>query len=248
MPFGIAAAAVGAAGAIGGAVISSQAAGKAANQQEQAAQNATQAQLYMYNQDQANIKPQIQLGQGASSILTNLLEGKGGNYTNFVNSPQYKFAVQQGDAAINKQAAAEGNEFSSSTIGALSGYNQNQAYNGYQQYVQNLMQAAGLGNAAGGTVAQAGTATGQGVAASGIYGGNAAAQGTINSGNAFSNALQSSAGQFGNSGLGTGFGNLMSGLNWNGTFTPTFNTGDGGVGNLGDMGNIQLSGAAAGDF
>jgi hypothetical protein len=201
MPFGIAAAAVGAAGAIGGAYISSQGAKTAAQDQENAAENATQAQLQMFNTTQGDYANQIKLGAGASTLLENLFNTNGNgqpNYAAFNNSPGYKFSVQQGDAAIDRQAAASGGLYSTNTLGALSAYNTGQASQEYNSYVNQLMTAAGIGNAAASGVGTAATATGQGVAASTIYGGNAAAQGAINSGNAFSNALQ-----------GSGLGNLL---------------------------------------
>lgn len=208
--WGLAAAGIAAAGTIGGAVISGNAAKSAAGQQENAAENATQAQLSMFNQDQANIKPQIQLGQSASTQLEGLLNGTGPSYQAFLNQPGYKAALSQGDAAINKQAAASGNLFSTSTLGALGAYNNGQAQQGYNNYVQQLMQAAGLGNSAGSTVAQAGTATGQGMANNMNLAGSAAAAGTLGQANAFTNALGSnSMGQFGNL-LGSQFGGVSN--------------------------------------
>ena len=191
----------------------------------------------MFNQDQANIRPQIQMGQSASTQLEGLLNGKGPSYQAFLNQPGYKAALAQGDAAINKQAAASGNLFSTSTLGALGAYNNGQAQLGYNNYIQQLMQAAGLGNAAGGTVAQAGTATGQGMANSTNLAGSAAAAGTLGQANAFTNALGSN--QFGNLMSQFGGGGVSSdpyaymstppaGYQWSGSGIAPISSGGGG--------------------
>jgi hypothetical protein len=225
MPFAVAAG-VAAVGTIAGAAISANAAGNAAQDQENAAMNATQAQLSMFDTTQANYKPQIQLGQGAANLLSTIYgTGNGGNgtpnYSAFDNSPGYKFSVQQGQSAINKAAAASGNLYSSNTLGALSNFNTGAASTQYNSYINQLLSMAGLGNAAASGVGSAATATGAGIANSYTNAGNAAANGALGQANAFSNALGS-----GNSGLS----GMLSSYLQNGGGSPTW-AGGYGVGN-----------------
>jgi hypothetical protein len=222
MPWGIAVAAV---GSIAGSVIQGNAASNAAQDQENAAQNATQAQLQMFNTTQSDYANQIKLGAGASTLLQNLYNTNGNgtpNYSAFNNSPGYQFSVQQGDAAINKQAAASGNLYSTSTLGALSQYNTGQASTQYNSYVNQLLSMAGLGNAAASGVGTAATATGGEIGSNMNLAGSAAAAGTLGQANAFSNLL----------GSNTGFGNLLAGYA-NGGGANAFNENAGGGGGVG---------------
>lgn len=192
MPFAVAGAAV---AGIAGAVISSNGAKTAAQDQENAANNATSAQLQMFNTTQNDYKGQIALGGQASGLLSNLFGTNGQpNYSSFDNSPGYQFSLQQGQNSINKAAAASGNLYSSNTLAALSNYNTGAAGQQYNSYVNQLMTAAGLGNAAASGVGSAATATGGEIGNNANLAGSAAAAGTLGQANAFSNAL----GSFGN--------------------------------------------------
>jgi hypothetical protein len=209
-------AAIIAGGAVAGAAISANGAKSAANAQSNAQQAGINAQMSMFNTTQQNFAPQVQLGQGAANMLGGIY-GIGGvtggtngtttgssspNYAAFYNSPGYQFALSQGEGAINKQAAASGNLYSSNTLGAVNNYAQGQASSQYNSYINQLTTMAGLGNAASAGTATAGTATGQGVANS--YGniGNAQANGILGQSNAFTNALGA---------VGSQGGNLMNG-------------------------------------
>lgn len=234
--WGLAAAGVAAVGAVAGGAISASgsksAAATAANAQEQA----TQAQLSMFNTTQADYAPQLQLGQGAANMLGGIYGiggvtgGTGGtttgssnaNYANFYNSPGYQFSLSQGEGAINKQAAAGGNLYSSNTLGAINNYAQGTASNQYNNYINQLTTMAGLGNSAAAGTSQAATATGQGVANSLGNAGNALGNGILGQSNAFSSALGATGTQFGNllNNYGNSSGNQYSGNPQNIGFTP----------------------------
>jgi hypothetical protein len=223
--WGLAAAGVAAAGAIGGAAISANASKNASSAAANAQQQGIDAQLSMFNTTQADYAPQIQLGQGASNMLGSIY-GIGGvsgapgstptsgspspNYAAFYNSPGYQFSLSQGEGAINKQAAAGGNLYSSNTLGAINNYAQGTAANQYNNYINQLTTMAGLGNSASGGVGSAATATGQGVANSFGNIGNANASGILGQSNAFSSALGAGGTQFGN--LLQNYGGSTSGL------------------------------------
>jgi hypothetical protein len=102
----------------------------------------------------------------AGSALGRIFGANGGapDYSGFENNPGYKFAVQQGDQAINRQAAAGGNLYSTSTLANLGNYNQGMAAQQYQSYVQNLLSMAGIGNTA---ASNAGSLISSGALASG---------------------------------------------------------------------------------
>jgi hypothetical protein len=111
------------------------------------------------------------------------------NYSVFYNSPGYKFAVQQGDQAIQRAAAANGSLYTPNELAMLGQYNAGYAAQNYNNYINQLMQAAGLG------------AQGNAGLASGIYGtganisqlqqnqGNARAGGAANTSGVVSNLL-----------------------------------------------------------
>jgi hypothetical protein len=145
MSAGLSAAAIGGiaagVGAIGGAVISGSAAKSAANTQAQAANDATQAQLQMYNTTVGNEQPFINEGQNAMGTLNGELSGLTNpmsilqpiNATNWQQymSPAYNFQLQQGTQALqNSQAAGDG-VLSGSALKGLINYNQNFAQTGF---------------------------------------------------------------------------------------------------------------------
>lgn len=82
MPWGVAA-------AVAGAAVSAYGSNRAAGQQAGAANNATQAQLQMFNQVQQNLQPYQQSGIGALNSLNYLMGIGGGGYGGGVqNGPQ----------------------------------------------------------------------------------------------------------------------------------------------------------------
>src|ERR1039458_8807912 len=130
---------IGAAGSVGGALISSNAAGNAAGAQVSAAEQAQQLQAQEaqnsldfqkqeWNTQQQNLAPWLQAGQGGLSQLQTLL-GLGGNtgakgygslnqpftpptLDQAKNYPGYQFGLSQGTQAMQNSAAAKGNAFS----------------------------------------------------------------------------------------------------------------------------------------
>jgi hypothetical protein len=157
MPWGVAAAAV---GAIGGAVISGNAAQSAAQDQENADQSATQLQQNEFNTIQTETAPNRTMGINADSLLASLYgmpnptdpgaKGGGPNWAVLENSPGYQFSLQQSQNALTRGAAASGNLYSSNTLNDLSQNASGYASQNYQSYVNNLMQMAGLDTTATG--------------------------------------------------------------------------------------------------
>lgn len=141
------------------------------------------------------------------------------------NMPGYQFAVQQGDNAINAQAAATGTNGSGNQALALAKYNQGLASQNYNNYVSQLMPFLSASNSAAAGIGN--IDTGLGNALAGQYGtlanmvwnrdtgiGNAQANADLANYNASGNFwnLLGSIGGMGTSGGGTVGGNLISGI------------------------------------
>lgn len=195
--------------AITSAVIAGGAAAYGVNQQGKAAKSAAAAQSAasdaaiaeqrrQFDTVQANNQPWMQAGQGALNQLSRLYGigvpgenvGPGGTGTNapdysaFYNSPDYQFALQQGEQANQRQASAAGNLYSGNTLAAAQRYGQGLATQNYGNYVNQLSGLAGIGQNATQQTNQAAFNTGQGVSDSLVGQGAARASGLIGSGNA----------------------------------------------------------------
>lgn len=155
-------------GAIGGAAISSNAAGNAASTQANAAdyaaslqaqeaQNALDFQKQQWNTTQANEAPWLSAGKGALGNLQAILNspGQGWNQTftaptaaEAAQYPGYQFQLQQGEQALQNSAAAKGALYSGNTQEALTNYAEQAGQSDYtnvynqafNQYLQNYAQ------------------------------------------------------------------------------------------------------------
>lgn len=141
-----------AAAAVVGAVVAGGASIYAADKQAGAAKNATDVQLQMFNQTQANEAPYMAAGGNALSALQRGLgigPGVGGSgygsltkpfsMADYVKSPGYEFQLNQGMDAINNSAAARGGVNSGNTLKSLTQYGQGLAAQDYQQAYQNYV-------------------------------------------------------------------------------------------------------------
>jgi len=114
----------------------------AANTQADAANNATGAQLQMYNQTVQNEQPYMSAGSSALSTLAGQLPTlntpmgimpsiNNTNWQQFM-SPAYNFQLQQGDQALQNSQAAQDGVLSGSALKGLINYNQNMAGTAFQ--------------------------------------------------------------------------------------------------------------------
>jgi len=123
----------------------------------------------------AALQPYLQNYNTASAGTTQLgnvlgLNGQNGSQTAqqaLQATPGYQFQVQQGDNAINAQAAATGMNGSGNQALALSNYNQGQASTNYNNYVSQLQPYLNASNSAASGIA--GVNTGLGNATAGQY-------------------------------------------------------------------------------
>ncbi|MHB8529188.1 MAG: hypothetical protein ACYC8V_06715 [Caulobacteraceae bacterium] len=222
MPLAVVAAVVGAAGAVGGALISSHAVNSASNAASQAAQanNALQSQIYASNK--GLIQPYVDQGDAAASELNGFL-GLGGDpkkisdaFNTYLNSTGYQFNREQGLDAVTQSKAVSGMLDSGSALKALDAYGTGLADQYGQQYADNLNTVAGRGVNAVNALTGAGTNYANQVSANNNSAasaqGNAAIAGANIDTSLIGNALNAYALTRGGSsfGSGSGSGNAMS--------------------------------------
>lgn len=171
----IVAAVVGGVGALGGALISSNAVKSAADTQATAADRASQVSQNIYNQQAAVNKPYVEAGLAGQGQLMNYL-GVGGDagaqgYGKYATAefspsqfaagqdPGYAFRMSEGLKALDKTAAARGGLLSGGALKSATSYGQGlaseeyqNAFNRYQTTRNNTLnpyqQLQGVGQAA----------------------------------------------------------------------------------------------------
>jgi hypothetical protein len=112
-----------------------------------------------------------------------------GNMSRFFTSPDYQFRQQEGLSALDRGAAARGGALSGNALRAGTEFSSNLASGEYNNYVQRLMQMAGMGQAA---TTQAGGAVQSGAnaqAGAAIAGGDARASGIMGTTNSVVNGI-----------------------------------------------------------
>lgn len=232
---------------VGGALIASNSASNAADKQSAAAQQATQLQYDMYNQQRKDNQAYRDAGYSALSGMQNPDFQRDFNITDFQKDPGYDFRMQQGQQAIERSAAARGGLQNGGTLKALSEYGQNYASNEYgnaynrfnndrDRKFGRLAQMAGMGLNAANMTGQAGQNYANQAGQNSIGASSVQGASEIAKGNAWSGAL---------SGIGSGVAmysgaNQGSGKNWMQTNQSSINGGmfggtGGGYGNLSGM-------------
>jgi hypothetical protein len=202
---------LGAAGAIGGSLISANASGTAAEQQANSQEQALQVQQQEFQTAQANQAPFVSAGQSAVGTLMNDLSngtygpGSLGPAPTFTaptlaqaqQTPGYEFTVSQGEQAIDRGAAAAGGAFTGGTLKSLDNYTTGLADSTYNQIFNNALSGY---NAAMGTYQAQLAAQNQGfnqISAVAGLGENAAAS-AGNTGAQAASTLGNTLGQIGN--------------------------------------------------
>jgi hypothetical protein len=173
------------------------------------------AGLQPYQQNYA----QATAGTGAYGNAVGLGGPSGNNQAiaAFMNNPGYQFQLQQGNNAINAQAAATGYNNSGNQAIALSKFNQGLAGTGWQNYISNLSPYFNQANTAAGGIGGLYSGLGQGLNASYGNQGNAAYGAQTSIGNANANADLAGLTASGNE-WGAIMGGLQLGSNLFGSF------------------------------
>lgn len=218
MPWGFAAAAIGAVGSIASGVIGADASSSAADTQAASADRATQLQKEMFDKTQANLSPFMDAGKNALPILQNYLGLKGdGTFdpsapgmaafrfdpSMMQADPGYQFIQKQGmDAAMN--AASRQGGISGNTLRELTRWGQGLGsqdywnyYNAaYQQHrnqqgdvFNRLNSLTGSGQNAAANLGSFGANFGQSAGSNIIGAGNALAAGQIGGANALAGGI-----------------------------------------------------------
>jgi hypothetical protein len=202
----------------------------AARAQGRAADSANAEQRQRYETAREDLSPYRDAGTAALTQYNRLL-GLGGeapDYSVFTNSPDYIFARDQGNQAVERSAAARGGLVSGNTGAALQQYGQGLASQQLDAYTNRLAQLVGVGQSAATGTANLGVGTGRDIADTTVGAGNARASGIAGSANAWGNALSQIGGIAGDyfgqskiqrqSGIGTpsrlgvtGYGGAMTG-------------------------------------
>lgn len=205
-------------------IINSNAASDAANAQVTGYNNAIGSQESTLGNINSLYAPQYATGVGANANLASVLglNGAPPDYSLFSNSPGYQFSLDQSQQAINRAAAAGGNLYSTSTIDALSKNAAGYASQNYNNYVTQLMNAAGLGQQANSALTGANLTVGGNISNAQIGAGNANASGIYNAASANSSAINgglnllngvlNSGGIGSNGNILTSVGNFAKGL------------------------------------
>lgn len=182
--------------AIGGAAIigagaSIYAGNKAAGAQKSAANSAIAEQDKMYGLNSANAQPYLNAGANAVNLQNQYLAG---DTSGFDNSPDYKFAVQQGTKQLDAGATANGNLWGGGADADRISLGQGLATQYANNYWNKISGVANQGNQASAALAGVGMNTANQI--SGQYNniGQSQASSYANQANATNNLL----GQFGN--------------------------------------------------
>lgn len=155
-------------------------------------------------------------------------------YANFANSPNYKFALQQGLQALQRSAAAGGTLISGGQEKAGQEFGQGLATQQYGNYVSGLQSLAGMGQAAASGQAATGLSGAGSVANAQQAAGQATASGQVGSANALSGGLNGVSSSVMNSLLLSKLG----GANTNSAYGGGLNTAyDNSTGNFGGLSN-----------
>lgn len=208
---------VGGGAMIGSALLGSEASSDASDAQLQGVRESNQTNKEIFDQTRADQAPWRAAGENA---LAKLLAGIGQNgqfmhrfgMSDFQQDPGYQFRLAEGQKAINRSAAAQGNLLSGATMKALAKYGQGvaseeygNAYNRYNNDITNqfnrLSGIAGTGQQANNTVASAGQSYANNVGQNQLAAGNARASGYMGSANALSNGITQGIGMYQNNQL-----------------------------------------------
>lgn len=163
----VAAAIIGGGAALGGAYLSSKAAGDAADKQAASSQYANDLQYQMYNQQRQDQTPWREAGMRALSGMENADYSRDFGPNDMQLDPGYQFRLSEGQKALERSAAAKGSLQSGGFMKGLTDYSQgaaSQEYgNAYNRFNSDrdrrfgrLSTLAGYGNSANAALNQAG--------------------------------------------------------------------------------------------
>lgn len=153
MPWAVAGAAIGAAGALYSANKQAGAAEDAANASNQATQQSIAEQRREFDINQTNQQPWLDAGKGALGQMQSL---NSGDFSSFNQSPDYQFALSQGLLGLDNSAASRGSLFSGGHSADVMNFAQGLASQNYNNYYNRLAGMAGVGQTTANNLGQQG--------------------------------------------------------------------------------------------
>lgn len=187
--------------AITGAVIAGAAtaysANRAAGAQRSAANSATSEQRRQFDLARADQQPWLQAGQTALNRLETLNQG---DYTGFMNSPDYLWARDQGIQGIDRGAASRGAMYSGGADADRMRFASGLATQNLNNYANRLMGIAGAGQNSAQSIGSFGANAANQIGANMMNAGAARASAYQQQGNAFSNLAAGLGGYYGGMG------------------------------------------------
>lgn len=227
-----------AAAVVGGALIGSAATNSASKRQARSADNATQAQIDMYDQTRTDNLPALDARNASLARMQSLL-GIGGRSdgsseygtlggsiepTDVANDPGYQFGLSEGLKAQSNLAGARGMRNSGAALKQAARYGTNYATTKYDtafnRVIANrnaqlnpLQSLAGLGQTGATTIAGAGQNAANNVSSNIIGAGNAGAANSLAQGNIWGNAANQLVSQGNQNGWWSKTNNLGSDQN-----------------------------------
>lgn len=189
-----------AAAVFGSSLLSSNAAGQAADTQAAASDRAADLQYRQFREAAALQEPWRQAGQRALTKLEGAADYTPFSYNAFTADPGYAFRLAEGQKALERSAAARGGLMSGATGKALTRFGQEMgsqeytnAFNRYQTEraarLQPLQSLAGVGQTTAQQIGQAGQAMAGNVGEAIMGGANARASGYVGGANALNQGL-----------------------------------------------------------
>lgn len=188
-----------------GAMIGADASKSAAKTQAKSAKDANKLIWDMYQQSRDDSMPWLTTGKDALGKLSDLTKDgsdymRGFNLSDFQADPGYQFRMDEGQKALERSAAANGNLNSGATLKALSRYGQDYASNEYNNAYNRwnndhattwnrLSSLAGMGQTQSAQLGNWGQQTGALMGNNTIGAGNAIAAGKIGAANSWNGAL-----------------------------------------------------------
>ena len=188
-----------------GAMIGADASKSAAKTQAKSAKDANKLIWDMYQQSRDDSMPWLTTGKDALGKLSDMTKDgsdymRGFNLSDFQADPGYQFRMDEGQKALERSAAANGNLNSGATLKALSRYGQDYASNEYNNAYNRwnndhtttwnrLSSLAGMGQTQSAQLGNWGQQTGQVMGNNTIGAGNAIAAGKIGAANSWNGAL-----------------------------------------------------------
>lgn len=96
-----------------------------------------------------------------NEFLPQLKQYMRGDYRGFLESPDYKFTLEEGEKAIDRKASAAGSRYGGRALKEATGYAEGLASTFSDKYFSKLFNVVGMGSSAAAGTAQAALQTGQ---------------------------------------------------------------------------------------